>query len=158
MCENSEGSYTEANKEQIKFEWKPNQLLKAWEIYFKYFSLQKMVRTKATKQTSYDGVAIGYLTKREDLPKPEEQNPKNRGEEARMNQTKDGEGAQQQKTILAGYMGFTGNKKVPKVNRVIDSQGIFPEASMWNFTKKSMETTGFRWEQCWHSMKPQNLT
>ena len=48
MCENSEGSYTEANKQQIKFERKPNQLLKAWEIYFKYFSLQKMARTKAT--------------------------------------------------------------------------------------------------------------
>ena len=48
MCENSEGSYTEANKEQIKCEQKLNQLLKAQEIYFKYFSLQKMVRTKAT--------------------------------------------------------------------------------------------------------------
>ena len=38
----------EANKEQIKFEQKPNQLLKAREIYFKYFFLQKMARTKAT--------------------------------------------------------------------------------------------------------------
>ena len=47
MCENSEGSYTKTNKEQIKFGWKPNQLLKAREIYFKYFSSQKMARTKA---------------------------------------------------------------------------------------------------------------
>ena len=39
MCENSEGSYMEANKEQIKCEQKPNQLLKARETYFKYFSL-----------------------------------------------------------------------------------------------------------------------
>ena len=50
MYENSDVSYMKANKEQIKFEWKPNQLLKAWEIYFKYFSSQKMARTKATVQ------------------------------------------------------------------------------------------------------------
>ena len=38
----------EANKEQIKCEQKLKQLLKAREIYFKYFSLEKMARTKAT--------------------------------------------------------------------------------------------------------------
>ena len=38
----------ETNKEQIKFEQKSNQLSKAREIYFKYFSSQKMARTKAT--------------------------------------------------------------------------------------------------------------
>ena len=38
----------ETNKEQIEFEQKPNQLSKAREIYFKYFSSQKMARTKAT--------------------------------------------------------------------------------------------------------------
>ena len=70
---------------------------------------------------SYDGLVIGYLTKREDLPKPKGYNPKNRGEKARMNQTKDGEDIQQQKVILARYTDFTGNKKVQKVNRVIDS-------------------------------------
>ena len=48
MCKNNEGSYTEANKEQIKLEWKQNQLSKAREIYFKYFSSQKMAWTKAT--------------------------------------------------------------------------------------------------------------
>ena len=54
-----------------------------------------------------------------------------------MNQAKDGEDAQQQKAILAGYTGFMGNKKVPKVNRVIDSQGIFLEASVGNLTKRT---------------------
>ena len=48
MCENNEGSYTEANKEQIKLEWRQNQLSKAREIYFKYFLSQKMARTKVT--------------------------------------------------------------------------------------------------------------
>ena len=63
MCENSEGSYMEAIKEQNKCEWKLKQLLKAQEIYFKYFSLQKMARTKATVQKmSYNGLATGYLT------------------------------------------------------------------------------------------------
>ena len=38
----------ETNKEPIRFEQKKNQLSKAREIYFKYFSSQKMVRTKAT--------------------------------------------------------------------------------------------------------------
>ena len=42
MCKNNEGSYTEADKEQIKLEQKQNQLSKAREIYFKYFSSQKM--------------------------------------------------------------------------------------------------------------------
>ena len=40
----------EANKEQIKYKQKPNQLHKAREIYFKYFSSQKMARTKGTVQ------------------------------------------------------------------------------------------------------------
>ena len=35
------------NKELIKFEQKQNKLSKAREIYFQYFSSQKMVRTKA---------------------------------------------------------------------------------------------------------------
>ena len=38
----------ETNKEPIKFEQKKNQLSKAREIYFKYFSSQKMARMKAT--------------------------------------------------------------------------------------------------------------
>ena len=50
MCENSGCTYTETNKEQIKLEQKQNQLRKAREIYFKYFSSQKMARTKATVQ------------------------------------------------------------------------------------------------------------
>ena len=41
-------AYMETNKELIKFEQKQNKLSKAREIYFKYFSSQKMVRTKAT--------------------------------------------------------------------------------------------------------------
>ena len=50
MCKNSEGSFKEANKEQIKFEQNPNHLCKAREIYFKFFLSQKMVRTKAMVQ------------------------------------------------------------------------------------------------------------
>ena len=38
----------EINKEPIKDNRKQNKLSKAREIYFKYFSSQKMVRTKAT--------------------------------------------------------------------------------------------------------------
>ena len=38
----------ETNKEPIKFEQKKNQLSKARDIYFKYFSSQKMARTKVT--------------------------------------------------------------------------------------------------------------
>ena len=40
----------------------------------------------------------------------------------RENQAKGREDANQQKEILAGYMGFTGNQEVPEINRVIDSQ------------------------------------
>ena len=49
ICRDNEGlnADMETNKEQIKFEWKPNQLSKAREIYFKYLSSQKMARTKA---------------------------------------------------------------------------------------------------------------
>ena len=71
MCENSEDSYTEANKEQIKCEQKLKQLLKTQEIYFKYFLITEDVENKSNCQkVSYDGAAIGYLAKREDLPKP----------------------------------------------------------------------------------------
>ena len=38
----------ETNKEQIKFEQKPNQFSTAREIYFKYFSSQKMAKPNAT--------------------------------------------------------------------------------------------------------------
>ena len=50
ICGDNEGldADMETNKEQIKFERKPNQLSKAREIYFKYFLSQRMVRTKAT--------------------------------------------------------------------------------------------------------------
>ena len=54
-----------------------------------------------------------------------------------MNQAKDGEDAHQQKAISAGYTGFAGNQKVPKVNQVIDSQGTFLEASVRNITKRA---------------------
>ena len=54
-----------------------------------------------------------------------------------MNQTKDGEDAQQQKAIPVRYTGFRGNKKIPKVNRVIDSQGTFLEVSVGNITKRA---------------------
>ena len=47
MGGDNEGLYVD-NKEPIQFEWKPNQLSKAREIYFKYFPLQRMARTKAT--------------------------------------------------------------------------------------------------------------
>ena len=40
----------ETNKEPIKFEQKQSKLRKAREIYLKYFSSQKMARTKATVQ------------------------------------------------------------------------------------------------------------
>ena len=48
ICGDNEGlnADMETNKEQIKFEWQLNQLSKAKEIYFKYFSSQKMVRTR----------------------------------------------------------------------------------------------------------------
>ena len=48
MYKNNESSYTEADKEQIKLQWKQNQLSKAREIYFQHFSSQKMAWTKAT--------------------------------------------------------------------------------------------------------------
>ena len=50
ICGDNEGLNVdmETNKKQIRFEQKPNQLSKAREIYFKYFSSQKMARTKAT--------------------------------------------------------------------------------------------------------------
>ena len=50
ICGNNEGlnANLENNKEPIKLEQMQNNLSKAWEIYFKYFSSQKMVRTKAT--------------------------------------------------------------------------------------------------------------
>ena len=50
ICGDNEGldADMETNKESIKFEWKQNKLSKAREIYFKYFSSQKKVRTKAT--------------------------------------------------------------------------------------------------------------
>ena len=50
ICGDNKGldAVMETNKEQIKFEQKKNQLSKAREIYFKYFSSQKMARTKGT--------------------------------------------------------------------------------------------------------------
>ena len=49
-CGDNEGLYAdmEANKEPIQSEWKPNQLRKAREIYFKHFLSQRMARMKAT--------------------------------------------------------------------------------------------------------------
>ena len=50
ICGDNEGlnADVESNKEPIKFEQKQNKLSKAREIYFKYFSSQKMARNKAT--------------------------------------------------------------------------------------------------------------
>ena len=50
ICGDNEGldADRETNKEPIKLEQKQSKLSKAREIYFKYFSSQKMVRTKAT--------------------------------------------------------------------------------------------------------------
>ena len=52
ICWDNEGlnADVETNKEQIKFEQKPSQLSKAREIYFKYFSSQKIARTRTTIQ------------------------------------------------------------------------------------------------------------
>ena len=49
ICGDNEGldADMEANKQPIQFEWKPNQLSKAREIYFKYFLSQRMARMKA---------------------------------------------------------------------------------------------------------------
>ena len=52
ICGDNEGLNADVknNKELIKFEQKQNKLSKAREIYFKYFSSQRMARTKATVQ------------------------------------------------------------------------------------------------------------
>ena len=53
----------DTNKEPIKFEQKRNLLSKAREIYFKYFSSQKMVRMKATvrKQATMGLPLVSYI-------------------------------------------------------------------------------------------------
>ena len=60
----------ENNKELIKFEQKQNKLSKAREIYFKYFSSQKMVRTKATmRKWAMMGLPPGVICKGENIYK-----------------------------------------------------------------------------------------
>ena len=52
ICGDNEGlnlnNNMESSKEQTKLERMQNNLKKAREVYFKYFSLQRMAHTKAT--------------------------------------------------------------------------------------------------------------
>ena len=127
MCKNNEGSYTEADREQIKLEWKQNQLSKSREIDFKYFSSQKMAWTKVTVW-KYAMMGLPLFPSIKGKPCCS-QKGKTWSKEIREDLTKDGEGAYPLKVIPAWYKSPLWDKEVPKIHQVAGSESLILQAS-----------------------------
>ena len=158
MCENSEGSYTEANKEQIKCEWKPNQLLKAREIYFKYFLLQKMARTKATvRKWAMMGLPLVTLLKGRTSQKLKGKTPRIGVKRIEWIKPKMGKMPINKRQFWPGTRDLQEIRKFQKSTELLIPKAPFLRL-VQEILLKSMGIIRFRQEWCWHSMKLQNHT